>query len=95
MYQTQKCRKKPHLRTSRASGVFHLKLFLKETIPLVSVNLSPNKKQTQPQATRSRWFITYIVPTSGSVSIQVPNRGTPLCVPRGTLFPLVTSTNGF
>lgn len=66
---------------SRASGAFHLKLFLKETIPLESVNLPPNEKQTHPQATRSRWCLTYIVPTSGSVSIQVPNRGTPYVYP--------------
>lgn len=52
---------------SRASGAFHLKLFLKETIPLESVNLPPKEKQTHPQATRSRWFITFIVPTSGSL----------------------------
>ena len=62
---------------SRASGAFHLKLFLKETIPLVSVNLLPNEKQTHPQATRSRWFITDIVPTSGSFRMNLLNRGTP------------------
>ena len=71
---------------SRASGAFHLKLFLKETIPLVSVNLPPNETQTHPQATRSRWFITFIVPTSGSFRMNLLNRGTPLCVPKGTLF---------
>lgn len=80
---------------SRASGAFHLKLFLKETIPLVSVNLPPNKKQTHPQATRSRWFITYIVPTSGSVSIQVPNRGIPYVYPEVHCFIIITPTNGF
>lgn len=53
---------------SRASGAFHLKLFLKETIPLVSVSLPQKEKQTHPQATRSRWCLTYIVPTSGSFS---------------------------
>lgn len=52
--------------TSRASGAFHLKLFLKETIPLESVNLPPKKTKTHPQATRSRWYLTDIVPTSGS-----------------------------
>lgn len=80
---------------SRASGAFHLKLFLKETIPLVSVNLPPNKKQTHPQATRSRWFITYIVPTSGSVSIQVQNRGIPYVYPEVHCFIIVTQPNGF
>ena len=55
------------MRTSRASGAFHLKLFLKETIPLESVSLPPNETPTHPQATRSRWFLTDIVPTSGSL----------------------------
>ena len=67
---------------SRASGAFHLKPPLKETIPLESVNLPPKETQTHPQATRSRWFLTDIAPTSGSVSIQVPNRGTPYVYPR-------------
>lgn len=71
-----------HFWFRRASGAFHLKLFLNETIPLESVSLPPKKNQTHPQATRSRWFLTDIAPTSGSVSIQVPNKGTPYVYPR-------------
>ena len=68
---------------SRASGAFHLKLFLNETIPLESVSLPPNEKQTHPQVTRSRWYLTDIVPTSGSFfRMNLLNRGTPYVYPR-------------